>query len=172
LQGAHHIIVDPFQSTDWSGIGVTNLDRAGVDFYELREEPSELAPPQLLREGAEFDLLFIDGWHTFDQTLVDIYFANRLVKVGGYIIVDDVSWPSVSKAVSNFAKPVLPDSRRLLSRCVRVINLLAKLLKPLAETIFPRWLYDYVYRLGKYPSMVALQKVAEDDRSFRWFRSF
>jgi hypothetical protein len=55
---------------------------------------------------------------------------------------------------------------------VRVINLLAKLLKPLAETIFPRWLYDYAYRLGKYPSMVALQKVAEDDRSFRWFRSF
>jgi predicted O-methyltransferase YrrM len=40
-QGTHHIIVDPFQSTDWSGIGVTNLDRAGVDFYELREEPSE-----------------------------------------------------------------------------------------------------------------------------------
>ena len=67
---------------------------------------------------------------------------------------------------------MLPDSRRLLSRCVRVINLLAKLLKPLAETIFPRWLYDYAYRLGKYPSMVALQKVAEDDRSFRWFRSF
>jgi hypothetical protein len=48
-------------------------------------------------------LRFIDGWHTFEQTLIDIYFANRLVKVGGYVIVDDVSWPSMSKAVSNFA---------------------------------------------------------------------
>ena len=26
--GAHHVIVDPDESTAWSGIGVTNLDRA------------------------------------------------------------------------------------------------------------------------------------------------
>jgi predicted O-methyltransferase YrrM len=170
--GAHHINVDPFQSTDWSGIGVTNLDRAGVDFYELREEPSELALPQLLREGAQFDLLFIDGWHTFDQTLVDIYFANRLVRVGGYIIVDDVSWPSVSKAVSNFAKyPCYQVVGGSSGRAVRLMNLLARPVKPFAA-IFPRWLYDYTYGVAKYPSMVALQKVAEDERSFRWFRSF
>jgi predicted O-methyltransferase YrrM len=170
---AHHIIVDPFQSTDWKGIGVTNLDRAGIDFYELREEPSELALPQLVREGATFDLVFIDGWHTFDQTLVDMYFANRLIKVGGYIVIDDVSWPSVSKAVSNFANypcyRVVDGSAMLW---VRVLNLFGKVLKPIAETIFPRWLYDYVYRVAKYPSIVALQKVAEDDRSWRWFRSF
>jgi predicted O-methyltransferase YrrM len=172
-KGAHHVIVDPFQSSDWHRIGVTNLDRAGIDFYNLREEPSELALAQLVKEGEEFDLVFIDGWHTFDQTLVDMYFANRLIKPGGYIIVDDAVWPSVSKAVSNFANyPCFKVVGGSSVFAVRLAHLVAKVFKPFAEVIFPHWLYDYVYRLMKYPTMVAIQKVAEDQRSFRWFRSF
>jgi predicted O-methyltransferase YrrM len=171
--GAHHIIIDPFENTDWNGIGVVNLDRAGVDFYELREEPSEIALPQLLKEGAEFDLVFIDGWHTFDQTLVDMYYANRLIKVGGYIIVDDANWASVSKVISCFANypcyKIVGGSSALGGK---LATMLAKAVKPIAETIFPHWLYDYFYRHMKYPSMVALQKVAEDERTWTWFRSF
>jgi predicted O-methyltransferase YrrM len=171
--GAHHVIVDPDESTAWSGIGVTNLDRAGIDFYELREEPSEIALPQLLKEGAEFDLAFIDGWHTFDQTLIDMYYANRLVKVGGYIIIDDADWISVSKAISYFTKyPCYRIVAGAAGPVTKVVNLLWKLGKPFAELLFPRWLYDYIYGLGKYPSMVALQKVTKDDRSWKWFRSF
>jgi hypothetical protein len=52
------------------------------------------------------------------------------------------------------------------------MNLICKVAQPFAELFFPRWLYDYAYALGKYPSMVALQKVAEDNRSWKWFRSF
>jgi predicted O-methyltransferase YrrM len=171
--GARHVIIDPFESTAWNGIGVTNLDRAGIDFYELREEPSEIALPELLNERAEFDLAFIDGWHTFDQTLIDMYYANRLVKVGGYIIIDDANWISVSKAISQFANyPCYEIVGGSSSRVIRVVNLLWKIVKPFAEAFFPHWLYDYFYGLGKYPSMVALQKVAQDERNWKWFRSF
>jgi predicted O-methyltransferase YrrM len=172
-QGAHHLIIDPFQSTTWSGIGVANLDRAGVDFYELLEELSEIALPQLLKDGARFDLVFIDGWHTFDQTLLDMYYANRLVRLGGYIIVDDANWASVSKAISYFAKyPCYEIAGGASAPVARLANIIAKVLKPIAETMFPRWLYDRWYHASKYPSMVALQKVAEDERSATWFRSF
>jgi predicted O-methyltransferase YrrM len=171
--GAHHVIVDPDESTAWCGVGVSNLDRAGIDFYELREEPSEIALPQLLKEGAEFDLAFIDGWHTFDQTLIDMYYANRLVKVGGYFIIDDADWISVSKAISYFAKyPCYRIVAGVAGPVTRVVNVLWRLGKPFAELLFPRWLYDYFYGLGKYPSMVALQKVTEDNRNWKWFRSF
>jgi hypothetical protein len=54
----------------------------------------------------------------------------------------------------------------------RVINLLYRIVQPVAGILFPHWLYDYVFALGKYPSMVALQKVTEDDRNWKWFRSF
>jgi predicted O-methyltransferase YrrM len=170
---ARHVIIDPFESTAWNGIGVTNLDRAGIDFYELREKPSEIALPELLNERAEFDLAFIDGWHTFDQTLIDMYYANRLVKVGGYIIIDDANWISVSKAISQFANyPCYEIVGTSSGRVIRVVNLLWKIVKPFAEAFFPHWLYDYFYGLGKYPSMVALQKVAQDERNWKWFRSF
>src|SRR5438045_2023671 len=51
--GAHHVIVDAFQSTDWSNIGISNLRRAGISFFELREELSELALPRLLEDQPE-----------------------------------------------------------------------------------------------------------------------
>jgi hypothetical protein len=78
----------------------------------------------------------------------------------------------VSRAISQFATypcyKIVGDPSVLVTR---VVNLLWKLLKPIAETIFPGWLYDYFYRVGKYPSMVALQKVAKDERSYRQYRS-
>lgn len=171
--GARHIIIDPMESTTWKGIGVINLDKAGVDFYELREESSETALPELLKQGAQFDLVFIDGWHTFDQTLVDMYYANRLIRTGGYILVDDANWISVSKAISYFERyPCYKIVGGAAGPTAKVVNLLWKIVRPVADLIFPHWLYDYVYRLGRYPSMVALQKVADDDRSWKWFRSF
>ena len=36
-----------------------------------------------------FDFIFIDGWHTFDYTLVDMFYADRLLRIGGYLLIDD-----------------------------------------------------------------------------------
>lgn len=167
--GSEHLIIDPYQSTDWHGIGVTNLQRAAADF-ELREEPSEIVMPQLL--GRNFDLVFIDGLHTFDQTFVDLYYANRLIKPGGYIVLDDANWASVAKAFTYFAAyPCYEVVGGASTFSNRVRSLGAKILKPLAETLFPRRLYDR-YASAKYPTMVAFQKVAEDERDQAWFCSF
>jgi predicted O-methyltransferase YrrM len=173
--GALHIIVDPFQSTQWNAIGVNNLRRAGFDFFELHEELSEFALPTILQERKEsLDLVFVDGWHTFDHTLLDLYYANRLIRAGGYIVIDDCSLPAVSKAVSYFAKyPCFeiaggstPKGKRLYA------NRAASILKPFAEFLLPMKLYDYYYARAKYPSMVAFRKVAQDTRNWDWFASF
>jgi hypothetical protein len=170
--GEHHIIIDPFQSTTWNGIDVANLDRTGVDSYELREELSEIALRQLLNESAEFDSVFIEGLHTFDQTLVEMYYANRLMKLAGYIIVDDVNWASVSRAISYFVNyPCYKIVGGASALEGRLKNTLAKVLKPIAEAILPRWPYDRYYHPARYPSVLALQKVAEDEPSAAWFRS-
>lgn len=78
-----HTIIDPYETRDWGGIGVRNLEARGIDFALLIEQPSELALPGLLEKGAEFDFAFIDGWHTFDHSLVDFFYLNRLIRVGG-----------------------------------------------------------------------------------------
>jgi predicted O-methyltransferase YrrM len=75
---ARLITIDPNQSKDWRGVGMHLLRRAGLaDVVELIEEPSQLALPHMAARGERFDVAFIDGWHTFDHTLVD-FFLLRL----------------------------------------------------------------------------------------------
>src|SRR5688572_22836736 len=95
--GASHTIIDPFQNSEWFGIGVENLRRAGCTFFELIEQPSEFALPDLVRRGEKYQFALIDGFHTFDQTLVDFYFVNRLLDPGGVVILDDVHLPAVHR---------------------------------------------------------------------------
>lgn len=98
--GAHHTIVDPNQ-TGWGSVGVTNLKRCGVDYFQLVEEKSEFALPRLLQgnEGT-YDFVFVDGWHTFDHTLLDCFYATRLLRVGGYLLVDDVwNFPGINRVI-------------------------------------------------------------------------
>ena len=96
--GAHHTMIDPVQRSRWLNVGVSNLKRAGFDFFHLIEDFSEFALPTLLRYYAEsFDFIFIDGWHTFDHSLVDSFFANRLLAVGGILALDDANWTSVNR---------------------------------------------------------------------------
>lgn len=33
----------------------------------------------------------IDGWHTFDYAMVDFFYVDRLLQVGGVVILDDTA---------------------------------------------------------------------------------
>lgn len=177
--GAWHIIVDPFEMTDWHGVGIANLKRAGVDFFELISEPSEFALPELLRkQPASMDLVFIDGWHTFDHTVLELFYANRLLRVGGYIVLDDANWPSVSAALSYFQN--YPAYERVKRPAVKAHNWrqrlgpLAVMAFPpaVARHIMPASIFTKFYRSASFLSMTAFKKVSEDNRDWRWFVSF
>ena len=92
-----HTAIDPFQISEYKGRGVENLRRTGFDSFQLIPQPSEIALPALLSKGECYDMALIDGLHTADQTLVDFYFLDRLIRVGGIIVFDDVHSPAVSK---------------------------------------------------------------------------
>jgi predicted O-methyltransferase YrrM len=76
------------------------LEEAGIRFFNLVEIKSEFALPRILEQGeGSFDFIFIDGWHTFDHTLLDCFYATRLLRVGGYLAIDDVIFPAVRRVV-------------------------------------------------------------------------
>jgi hypothetical protein len=73
-----HIVLDPCQSTAYGNIGVQNVRRAGYeDLVEFYEEPSELALPRRLAKDIRIQVAIIDGWHTFDHTLIDFFILTR-----------------------------------------------------------------------------------------------
>ncbi len=88
--GHRHIAIDPNQTEMYSGIGVENVRRVGLgDLIELREKPSCVALPELLASGLKIDFAFIDGWHTFDYVLLDFFYIDKMLRVGGVVVLDD-----------------------------------------------------------------------------------
>jgi len=95
---SRHIIIDPHQNRKpvWGGIGLYNLKRAGFeDLIEFYEQPSYRALPILESRNTKIDFAFIDGWHTFDYTLVDFFYIDKILNTGGLVAFDDADWPSV-----------------------------------------------------------------------------
>ena len=120
------ISVDPYQSTQWKNIAVKHLSQAGLSKYsELLEEPSYSAMPKILnrKSGAgsktfgsgassktfgsgagSMDLIFIDGMHLFDYTLVDLFYADLLLRVGGVVVLDDIRHKGVKQSYEYILK--------------------------------------------------------------------
>jgi predicted O-methyltransferase YrrM len=184
----HHVIIDPFQATEFENQGIRNLERAGFTFFRLIEEPSELALPSLLRAGEEFDLALIDGYHTFDHTLLDFFFLNRMLKVGGIIVIDDTSMPAVNKAVkyiSTFPCYRLVGAinqrgwrRRLLNTGkLSISTLLSPVTAVLGGALSSEFLDGSLIRRHSiraldYATMLAFQKLSDDDRDSTWYEYF
>ncbi len=116
--------VDPCQHSEHGGAAIETLRRCGLDsLFELLEGPSHEVLPSLLGKVSA-DLVFVDGWHTFDYTLVDVFLADKLLRPGGYLLMHDYAMPSKKKVWAylrthrkyrRLPGPHRPLSRRILS---------------------------------------------------------
>lgn len=100
----HHTAIDPYQTAagpeGWQGVGLTAVRNSGLeDRFTLLKESSHLVLPRLVSEGQEFDFIFIDGWHSFDYTFMDIFYSDLLLRDGGILVVDDWGMPQVAFAI-------------------------------------------------------------------------
>jgi predicted O-methyltransferase YrrM len=134
LGGGRHVAIDPFQTAEngWAGRGLQALRASGVDkFLELIEEFGYLALPRLVREGRRFDFILIDGWHSFDYTLIDVFYSDLLLADGGILAIHDTAWPAVYRACrfiethkpyDRIGPPISRELRGLLPRLGRRVT--------------------------------------------------
>ena len=99
--GGTLVSIDPNQSGKWNNMGKKLVENAGLGKYHtIIEDKSYNAMPELLKkEAGTYDFIFIDGWHTFDYTLIDFFYADKLLKIGGIIVVDDALHEGVKKTL-------------------------------------------------------------------------
>jgi len=178
-QPARHIALDPFQSTQWRGIGVKNAHDAGFgDLLDFREQRSELALPQLVQEGVTIQFALIDGWHTFDQVMVEFYYLNRMLETGGVLVFDDADRRSVNRVIRHALtypayqvygtekgdETVRRSTLGRLRRALVSVPAVAPLIR--SDVLHRDW------DLGIFGSCVAIQKVGPDRRSSGWDHAF
>lgn len=173
-----HIIVDKFQHGYWHGIGLRNLQQAGYEHHlAFHEDYSELTLPRLLANGTQVDFAFIDGHHTFDHVLMDFFFVNRMLRVGGVVVFDDVDYPSIFRVVRHVltypAYQLYPLSARPPTARSTLGHLRSRLARVgWAKKVFQPRLLHSPWEIALAGRLAAVRKVAEDQRRYDWHEEF
>lgn len=185
VEGASHYIIDPNQKSQWNNIGITNMKKAGFRNFQLIEDFSEFALPELVKKGIRANFGFIDGWHTFDHTLIDFFYINRMLETGGVIVIDDVQMPAINKAIRYFynypcyefigkvENKEITSKRKFFDSAAKLFSGLKYLTgqKIAAELYNPKLLRsDKALSLNS--SMIAFKKISADARDWNWYANF
>ena len=97
---AKHYGVDPNQLTHYEGIALDNLRKENlIEIFHLLEGPSHLKVPELINNKTVVDFALIDGWHTFDYTLVDFFLVDKILRPGGLVAFHDTYAPAKQKVL-------------------------------------------------------------------------
>jgi hypothetical protein len=92
------ISIDPGQTREWNRIGVANVHRAGLSgAHDLIESYDYLALPELVSSDLGIDFAYVDGWHTFDYTLLDFFFIDKMLRKEGIVGFNDCGYQSVHR---------------------------------------------------------------------------
>jgi len=98
--GRQHMALDPFQKEAWDDSGLLAVERAGLsDYLDFHPEFSSVALPRLVEKGEQFDLVYVDGSHLFEDVFVDAYYTSRLLPEGGIVAFDDCRDAHVQKVI-------------------------------------------------------------------------
>ena len=101
------ITVDPYQKIQWDKFGLINVDNI------LKEQNLPKTIHKFIEDysnnffkntNKSFDLVFIDGDHSYEGTMIDLIGANKVLKKNGLMIIDDVIFNDVKNALNNFLK--------------------------------------------------------------------
>lgn len=109
------------------------------------------------------DCFFMDGDERFDGCLTDCYFANRILPVGGHIIIRNIWNPAVRRACQFMIKN-LPYELPLASSWQQW--LIAHIPTPLLGTLL------YYVTTQKMAGLLVLRKTAPDTRPWNHFSRF
>ncbi len=104
---AELISVDPYQKIQWDKFGLINVDNI------LKEQNLPKTTHKFIEDYSKnffkntnksYDLVFIDGDHSYQGTMIDLFGAKKLLKKNGLMIIDDVIHNDVKNALNNFLK--------------------------------------------------------------------
>jgi len=122
------ISIDPYQNSDWGGNGLKLINECGyAGIHRLIEEPDYLSLPRLLEAKNKIDFAYIDGWHTFDYTLVDFWYIDKMLNVNGTVAFNDCGMRAVAKVIKflqshrNYEEEIILERRYKGSNFVKTV---------------------------------------------------
>lgn len=116
LKDNYHIIIAPNQKRLYDNSGISNLQELDYKNLKFIKKPSFIYLPKLLEKFTgktkfkkriflpdydRIDLCFINKMDTFDRLLTDFMYCDLLLKIGGYIILENLETDAM-KELKNY----------------------------------------------------------------------
>jgi predicted O-methyltransferase YrrM len=173
-----HVIIEPFP---WGNTALYNITKEGLEKYiDIRNELSDKVIPSMYLNNDRIQFAYVDTTKVFDTVLQDFYFIDKILDVGGIIIIDDASTGGINmvirfistlphyKAVGKFDQQ---QSGKLYSIGERIFEA--------ALTLVPfksRFLKTYSFKTNRQLDIdyrcIAFRKINADERNWDWEAPF
>lgn len=73
-------------------LAIKNFDTRNISFATNSTGTYSWTLFEMLQRGERFDVIYVDGHHTFYIDLPAMVLADKLLKPGGYLLLDDMEW--------------------------------------------------------------------------------
>ena len=175
-EGAH-IVIEP--DNYWGGAAEFNIDLEGLlPYLDVRRDFSDKVLAKLFLENLRIQYAYIDTTKKFDAIMQDFYMINKMMDVGGVVILDDCggSCPGVQRAarfintlpyykvVGAFEKNSISFKKQMANK---IVSLIISLI-PFKNRIYEGMDFSTNAQLGLNYSCIAFKKIAEDLRGWNW----
>lgn len=172
-----HVVIDKFERTVWENVGLDLISSAGYEKnIEFFEEYSYAVFARFLEQGRKFDFAYIDSTKLFDWLLVDFFFLDKLLRINGIIVFDDVSFLGIRKLLRYITQfpsykvyRTFPQNHNLHIK-LKSLSFLKVL--PKSHIFLKSNLLNTDSEMGINGHCVAIQKTAEDMRPYDWHMDF
>jgi predicted O-methyltransferase YrrM len=167
----NHTAIDPKQSSLWKSIGLLNIKKAELaEIFRFFEASSDEILPQLVAQKEEFDFAFIDGAHLFDYIMIDFFYIDKLLKIGGYVVFDDLWMPATRKVITFVLRNRAYELVQIFDKIgVRKLVKLQRITRRFFQE--PLEFRDFQLKLNP-QNICVLKKLAKDKREWDFYRSF
>jgi predicted O-methyltransferase YrrM len=176
-----HIAIEPDEY--WGKAAIHNIEKAGlINYFKVERFFSDQILPKLYLEGYRIQYAYVDTTKRFDVVFQDCYFLDKMLDIGGVIILDDCggSWPGVQRVARymlNLPHYKLIDktgkykySKMAFAKSI-LKNMYLRLI-PFKSLFFKKFHLISDNDLGIDYQCLVFQKVAEDERDWMWDMPF
>ncbi len=170
-----HYAVDPNQLDEYGGAAIALIKEAGLQDHLVHlNGASHEKLPELIEQKVQIDCAFVDGWHTFDYTMIDFFLIDKMLKEGGLIAFHDMYGRSKQKVLRYILThrdyEIAKEYRITGKSFVKTMKFfLWRLYK--SPALFFSW-FHWVYQTRSNSGLIVLRKKSNYEPPFTFYKSF
>jgi|688.fasta_scaffold19476_14 hypothetical protein len=101
LENSFLIVIDENQQKIWNNIGVKLIQNSKrISKFKLIDDSYTFALSKFRKRGRIFNLIMIDGWSFFEDTLYYIIAIDDFINVGGFICIENAIFKTVGRIMN------------------------------------------------------------------------